>query len=468
MSKAEKVGEPSMEDILASIRKIIAEEPAQPSTAAAPMPPPAPPAAPLAKSDAAERPDRKAIADTPSKFDSIDDVLGLADDSDDAAQPTAPPLRPGLTSGSAPSRSVPSWLFPRSGSDGVARAPEPTPSAARPDALAPAPAAAEAEPVTQIVREPRPATTATRTEETASPGDTGKPQDLGAFVPGSHTAQREPVAPTFDPPPMRPTFEPAARDSARLAAPRPNPLPHELPQASPPSAAAPDVSDPFAPPAARPQDAAVAPASAEKPARSPTSIFDRLAALGVNGPSARGDTQPDRLRLRDRDAPAAAPKPRDEPKPTFNDIRPAADVRDEAPNAPVATPPADAASAIITPAPASRTADEPAPIAPAVAAAPASEPKAQPAVTDAAPGLPATSEAKTVVATPRAIVPADVAIGTVPAAQPAGRTLEDTVAELLRPMLRDWLDANMPRIVEKALRVELANSIDAKPNGSKS
>jgi cell pole-organizing protein PopZ len=43
------------------------------------------------------------------------------------------------------------------------------------------------------------------------------------------------------------------------------------------------------------------------------------------------------------------------------------------------------------------------------------------------------------------------------------RTLEDTVAELLRPMLRDWLDANMPRIVEKALKVELGASKDRKP-----
>jgi cell pole-organizing protein PopZ len=41
------------------------------------------------------------------------------------------------------------------------------------------------------------------------------------------------------------------------------------------------------------------------------------------------------------------------------------------------------------------------------------------------------------------------------------RTLEDMVAELLRPMLRQWLDTNMPRIVEKALRVEVADS--AKP-----
>lgn len=44
----------------------------------------------------------------------------------------------------------------------------------------------------------------------------------------------------------------------------------------------------------------------------------------------------------------------------------------------------------------------------------------------------------------------------------AARTLEDTVAELLRPMLREWLDANMPRIVEKALRVELASSAKGK------
>ncbi len=43
-----------------------------------------------------------------------------------------------------------------------------------------------------------------------------------------------------------------------------------------------------------------------------------------------------------------------------------------------------------------------------------------------------------------------------PVAAAIGKTLEDTVADLLRPMLRDWLDANMPRIVEKALRVELA------------
>lgn len=52
------------------------------------------------------------------------------------------------------------------------------------------------------------------------------------------------------------------------------------------------------------------------------------------------------------------------------------------------------------------------------------------------------------------------------------KTLEDTVAELLRPLLREWLENNMPRIVENALRLEVADSVKkqleaatSKPNG---
>lgn len=54
----------------------------------------------------------------------------------------------------------------------------------------------------------------------------------------------------------------------------------------------------------------------------------------------------------------------------------------------------------------------------------------------------------------------------------AVKTLEDTVAELLRPLLREWLENNMPRIVENALRLEVADSVKKqldvatrKPNG---
>ena len=53
------------------------------------------------------------------------------------------------------------------------------------------------------------------------------------------------------------------------------------------------------------------------------------------------------------------------------------------------------------------------------------------------------------------------------------RSLEDAVSDLLRPMLRSWLDDNMPRIVEKIAREELAKPLgtpdkaDAKADGKK-
>jgi cell pole-organizing protein PopZ len=36
-----------------------------------------------------------------------------------------------------------------------------------------------------------------------------------------------------------------------------------------------------------------------------------------------------------------------------------------------------------------------------------------------------------------------------------GRTLEDVVRELLRPLLKQWLDENLPRIVETAVQAEV-------------
>ena len=37
----------------------------------------------------------------------------------------------------------------------------------------------------------------------------------------------------------------------------------------------------------------------------------------------------------------------------------------------------------------------------------------------------------------------------------AGRSLEDVVRELLRPMLKDWLDPNLPSIVEQQVAAEI-------------
>ena len=40
--------------------------------------------------------------------------------------------------------------------------------------------------------------------------------------------------------------------------------------------------------------------------------------------------------------------------------------------------------------------------------------------------------------------------------QGAGNTLEDLVREMLKPMLKDWLDQNLPPIVERMVAKEIA------------
>lgn len=41
-------------------------------------------------------------------------------------------------------------------------------------------------------------------------------------------------------------------------------------------------------------------------------------------------------------------------------------------------------------------------------------------------------------------------------ATPAGRTMEDVVLDALRPMLKDWLDANLPSLVEAMVAKEIS------------
>jgi cell pole-organizing protein PopZ len=55
-----------------------------------------------------------------------------------------------------------------------------------------------------------------------------------------------------------------------------------------------------------------------------------------------------------------------------------------------------------------------------------------------------------------------------PAGPAPARTLEDAVADMLRPMLQQWVADNMPRIIEKALRNEVSNPVrpGQKPHGS--
>jgi cell pole-organizing protein PopZ len=77
---------------------------------------------------------------------------------------------------------------------------------------------------------------------------------------------------------------------------------------------------------------------------------------------------------------------------------------------------------------------------------------------------PAHATSATVIAMPPPPLPAaDASQQALVVAQPsAGEgtgTIEDTTADLLRPMLRQWLADNMPRMVEKALHIEIAESV---------
>ncbi len=72
----------------------------------------------------------------------------------------------------------------------------------------------------------------------------------------------------------------------------------------------------------------------------------------------------------------------------------------------------------------------------------------------AAPSLPPAAVSTAVVAAPESAPMPSVGTGALPVVN-ANRTFEDAVAEMLRPMLRQWLDSNMPKLVEKALASEI-------------
>ncbi len=61
----------------------------------------------------------------------------------------------------------------------------------------------------------------------------------------------------------------------------------------------------------------------------------------------------------------------------------------------------------------------------------------------------------------RAAPAAAAAARTMPPGVPPPGALERTIAELLEPVIRNWLDTNLPRMVEKVVREEVARAIAA-------
>lgn len=253
-------------------------------------------------------------------------------------------------------------------------------------------------------------------DEPASPG-------FGAIVPQRDTAG--PATPpaggtAFTP---SPRFEPLAK---------PEPASPGLPRAEPSSAkpapvviAAMPASPAVTLPAAKVEEPAAPIAPTPASATAPPGVTAGAAGTGV--------PLPPRSTIFSR--PLISPKPGDETAP--------------AAPASVMPPPRSGGLAFNAAKPAATE-------APAVARAPApavAAPSASQALDALAAGLAASNTSPPTV--PGAAAPQG----------PAGRSLEDLVTDMVKPMLQRWIDDNMPRIIEKALRSETQGS-GQKPPGA--
>jgi cell pole-organizing protein PopZ len=88
-------------------------------------------------------------------------------------------------------------------------------------------------------------------------------------------------------------------------------------------------------------------------------------------------------------------------------------------------------------------------------AAPAAGAEPDPALVEAAVAGAASSAFERLDQAMRQSVPPPAAGDTGPALGPGGKTIEDLVKEMLRPMLKDWLDRNLPGIVERYVEREV-------------
>jgi len=429
MQKVDRAGEPTMEEILASIRQIIAEEPANgrplvPSSSVA-VPASAPSSVGGAASTAAAS---AAPAPTPATASAAPGANPVEAPRPAQAFTTGPALGSVGEPVKSASAGSPIAALGRLGGD------LPFPlrplGEARPNVAASAPASST------NVTTPPPASASEGLAQRTMPAS-----DFGMFVPrrldealaqggrGDQPGRMQPGEPRPAVPSSPP--QPANRLAADIAA--------LAPKSVRPAA---DI---------QPANGAAAPAGSGAPG---------LHANGLDGtPAAK---------------PAAAPAApevavvRPAPQPVVPPVV-AAPAAASAGAAPAPSPsPAVAASKPVAADPAKSTAAAKPVVAapvPAAAPAPAAAAASSPAV---AAGATASKAVVTLAGVAEAMkAPAAAASGAVtptatdltPVKDAPVKTLEDAVVDLLRPMLRNWLDENMPRIVEKALRIEVAEQL---------
>lgn len=511
MQNSEKAADPSMEDILASIRKIISEEPegqaplqqqpsAQVTQVAEHAPPPPRPVIPTAAAPTPSAPARH------EPEDDLSDLLDAAPEPSPARPAAAQPIIPPPPAPAPRDRNV-EPLFPTPAQDRSALEvgddpfgiPVPTAeigsaSETAPPAVQPAeaiPSADLEEPVASLAAKPyapgpewdRPVTSEPATGEvtpsTRAPApataptparDTGftladRLRELNANA--SADRAREPrirPAPSQEEP-----LSPVAKSAAE-------PDQHEEPVASPartlfpfPATPTPEPSPPAemvaktsiaADPLAHFHETPARPASFDSELAS--SAFDQTSDVTSKALASEADSDNTDLVgefTRAGDAVAGETGVKDDASfPAVDEL----EARTDTPERPMLVPAIEPAVETVAATPAAR------PDIPDWASE--REPESatdadEPTIPDDAPtsgpagaAAPVGALAAVGAAAPVPAKPAAAELGALAAVGGASgvRTLEDTVTELLRPMLRNWLDENMPRIVEKALRVELA------------
>lgn len=488
MNRPDKAGEPSMEEILASIRQIISDDPATG------VPVPAIEANPLVPQSAkgAAKPDPVPPA-MPPPVDSLSGVLKNG---------PLPPTRPLGSKRPLPFDHDLADMLDEVDS-GTSAGPAPKPDIRVPPELS-------AHPTSTANGEAKLNGAAALPPQLAVPTPSVPPPPFGAAPAASETpAPRTFGFPplrkaSFYPPPTQPTLPPIgdampAAEGAGAAGPArveealkrisdfgslvpgevgvgastaAGPLPAPVREAAADAPAVPDLAlsvepgvrgfgarDPLPTPTSLPTPA-LTPAPALTPTPSPQATIPVAAAIAepVSEPVVLAPAAPEPVSVPEAVS-VAVPAPSATPAVVVPDLAAVLPVVDVQP-ADAAPQPAAAAPAAVEP-------------DPSVVAAQALDALAQGlAASAAASALGAAASQQPLIALKPVLDPPDARPGPAPspphgAAPPtAGRTLEDAVADMLRPMLQQWVADNMPRIIERALRVEVAKTVKPGPNSS--
>lgn len=447
MNKPDKPGEPTMEEILASIRQIIADDtpsdPPQPGIEANPLVPqahdddagdrlsdvlrsgPLPPTSPLGSK-------------RPLSFDK--DLADMFDEQDAGGESTSLAPKPDLRMPaglSHPMTPKPFVLSPKADNtrplaDGAAAALPPQLAAGEP--FSPPPFFGTSEKKASAAELPaKPLGGFPPVRKTSF----YPPEPNADEAPSRHVSHSEGTSlPPLQPEPTKIEDKGAAPVSAsalsRAASGSPNGLGSTSYEKTTPASSIPtsfdDESDPLGSFAPRPEDRAAAPAPASAP------FSPRPAAIFTPVPDSIAPAKPARPapEIEASDA-SATPEvsPSAAPDPTSVAGHQALDALAQGLAASAAATATGAAAIPLTP------------VAEPERPAPAPQPSTLPAATAPPP------------ASPAPVAPAAAV------SQPAVRTLEDVVADMLKPILQQWVDENMPRIVERALRNEVGKTLSA-------